>query len=284
MLRRAVHAFLDRQEWADTVGDLLVKIVLAVLRPVPPLKDLLHGTWLGHALHPMLTDVAVGALTAGLVLDLLGQAEGAKWTALVGFAAMLGSAVTGLADLTGTDGRQRRYAAVHGLVMSLSAVLYLFSMLVRTGVIGGTHAQATGLAIGGYVLLAAGAYLGGEVVFSLGAMVDRHAWRSGGKKWAAVEPAELPEGALTKAKAGAQQLVMVRRGDTYFALHDSCAHAGCSLAEMGRLVGDRLECTCHGSRFELRTGHVVRGPATFDQPVYEVRREGGRLEARRKGP
>lgn len=77
MIRRVVNGILDRQEWADRVGELLQKIHLAVLRPLPLVKDLLHGTWLGHALHPLITDVPAGALTAALFLDLIGEVRNA---------------------------------------------------------------------------------------------------------------------------------------------------------------------------------------------------------------
>lgn len=283
MIRRAVNGVLDGQGWADGLGAFLQKVYLAVLRPVPFVKDLLHGTWLGHALHPVITDVPVGALTVALFLDLIGQADGAKWATLIGVLGMVGSALTGIADYTGTDGKTRRYGTIHSLFMVLSLAFYQLSVLVRFDVIAGTHQVALLLAIPGYLLLAAGAYIGGEIVFGLGYMVDRHAWRSGGTKWTAVEPVEFPESTPAKAKAGAQALVVVRRGDALFALHDVCAHAGCSLAEKGMLVGDTLECQCHGSRFDLATGRVARGPATYDQPAFEVRRgEAGALEARRK--
>lgn len=283
MIRRAVNRVLDAQGWADGLGEALQKIYLAVLRPMPLVKDFLHGTWLGHALHPVITDVPVGALTAALFLDIIGQAEGAKWAMALGYAGMIAAAVTGAADFANADGRARRYGTIHSLLMALSTVAYLISLLMRFEVIAGSHQAAMAIAIAGYVLLTLGAYIGGELVYDLGWMVDRHAWRSGGKKWTALEPVEFPENALTKAKAAAQSLVVVRRGETLYALHDTCAHAGCSLAEKATLVGDRIECQCHGSRFDLRTGHVVRGPATFDQPVYEVRREAGRVEVRRTG-
>lgn len=283
MIRRVVNGVLDRQGWADGLGTFLQKIYLAVLRPLPLLKDFLHGTWLGHALHPVLTDLPVGALTAVLFLDVIGQTDGAKWAMVIGYAGMIGSALTGIADFTGTDGKARRYATIHSVLMVLSTVSYLVSLLIRFEVIAGSHQIAMAVGIVGYVLLAFGAYIGGEIVFALGWMVDRHAWRSGGQKWASLEPAEFPEGAPTKANAGAQSLVVVRRGDVLYALHDTCAHAGCSLAEKGKVIGDKIECQCHGSRFDLRTGHVARGPATYDQPVYEVRRAEGRVEVRRTG-
>jgi nitrite reductase/ring-hydroxylating ferredoxin subunit len=135
----------------------------------------------------------------------------------------------------------------------------------------------------GYLIVAAAAYIGGDVVYALGNMVDHHAFRSRGSKWAALDaPAEIPEGVLTKATSGGQTLVLVRRGDTIHAMHETCAHAGGPLAK-GTLVDGCVECPWHGSRFDLATGHLRRGPAVYDQPRYEVRRaEGGAgWEARR---
>src|SRR4051794_7185718 len=54
----------------DKVADPARKAAMAVLGP-PALKDFLHGTWLGHPLHPVLVQVPVGAWTSAGVLDLL---------------------------------------------------------------------------------------------------------------------------------------------------------------------------------------------------------------------
>ena len=66
----------------DAAGDAIAGPVndayAAAGEPGRALKDALNGTWLGHALHPAITDVPVGAWTAALVLDLLGERRGAK--------------------------------------------------------------------------------------------------------------------------------------------------------------------------------------------------------------
>jgi nitrite reductase/ring-hydroxylating ferredoxin subunit len=112
-------------------------------------------------------------------------------------------------------------------------------------------------------------------------MVDRHAWRAAGTKWAPLEVGPLPEGQLVKGKLGAQTLVLIRQGDTILALHDQCAHAGGPLSG-GRIVDGQVECPWHQSRYELTTGQRRRGPTVYDQPIYEVRSvEGGGYEARR---
>src|SRR3954451_506041 len=69
----APETMIDRIENAspmDPVVKTVRKIVNAALGP-QPLRDALHGLWLGHPLHPMLTDVPIGAWTAAGVLDLL---------------------------------------------------------------------------------------------------------------------------------------------------------------------------------------------------------------------
>ena len=66
-------------------------------------------------------------------------------------------------------------------------------------------------------------------------------------------------------------------------MHAVCAHAGGPLAQ-GTVVDGCLECPWHASRFRLADGHVVRGPAVYDQPAYEIRAaDGGGYEVRRAG-
>jgi nitrite reductase/ring-hydroxylating ferredoxin subunit/uncharacterized membrane protein len=280
MIRRFVNrSLLDKWGWGIGVADLYSTVERAILRP-KWLRSFLHGTWLGHPLHPLLTDVPIGGLTIALILDLLGIYDGANWATLLGSAGLILAALAGFVDLSETDGKPRQYGGVHATLMLVALVFYLFSLVVRFGYAPGTPFQSTLLAAAGYLFIVLGAYIGGDLVFTFGNMVDRHAWRSGGTKWAALDVSEVPDRQPIKAKAGAQTLVLVRTGDTIQALHDTCAHAGCSLSE-GKIVGDTIECGCHGSRFRLADGGVVVGPATFDQPSYEVRRAEGKLEVRR---
>jgi nitrite reductase/ring-hydroxylating ferredoxin subunit/uncharacterized membrane protein len=280
MIRRFVNrSLLDKWGWGIGVADLYSTVERAILRP-KWLRSFLHGTWLGHPLHPLLTDVPIGGLTIALILDLLGIYDGANWATLLGSAGLILAALAGFVDLSETDGKPRQYGGVHATLMLVALVFYLFSLVVRFGYAPGTPFQSTLLAAAGYLFIVLGAYIGGDLVFTFGNMVDRHAWRSGGTKWAALDVSELPDRQPTKAKVGAQTLVLVRTGDTIQALHDTCAHAGCSLSE-GKIVGDTIECGCHGSRFKLADGSVVVGPAVFDQPSYEVRRAEGKLDVRR---
>ncbi|HEV2250003.1 MAG TPA: Rieske 2Fe-2S domain-containing protein [Candidatus Limnocylindria bacterium] len=280
MIRRFVNRnMLDKWGWGVGIADFFTAVDRSVIRP-KWLRSVLHGTWLGHPLHPLLTDVPVGALTVALALDLLGIHDGANWATLLGAGGMVLAALAGFVDLDETDGKARQYGGIHASLMLVALGFYVFSLVIRFGYAPGTPYEATVIAALGYLFLVLGAYIGGDLVFTLGNMVDRHAWRSGGTKWVALDVTEVPERQPVKAKAGAQTLVLVRIGDAIHALHDSCAHAGCSLSE-GKIVGDTIQCGCHGSRFTLADGNVVVGPATTDQPLFEVRRAEGKLEARR---
>ena len=124
-----------------------------------------------------------------------------------------------------------------------------------------------------------------EIAYLIGTHINRHAWRGAGAKWIKLDLGDLPdipEGGPTKLRAGINELAVIRNGDRILAVHAQCAHAGGPLAE-GSLVGDAIECPWHGSRFRLADGHVVRGPAMYDQPAYDVRRaESGGWEVQRR--
>lgn len=281
MLGRALIRLIDAQDgWARPFGDWLHGIVDAVFHRMVPIRSFLNGTWLGHPLHAVLTDVPIGALLLVIVLDVLGQPTGADVALVLGILAMLASAVIGFADYSVTDGKARGRATVHATLMVVALLVYLVSLGLRAGG-PADRTVPIGLSIVGFLILSAGAYVGGDAVFALGNMVDRHAWRPAGAKWGPLEVGDLPDGTPVKARLGLQNLVVVRSGETIHALHDQCAHAGGPLSG-GRLVDGCIECPWHASRFELATGRRRRGPTVYDQPAYEVRpAEGGGYEARR---
>jgi nitrite reductase/ring-hydroxylating ferredoxin subunit/uncharacterized membrane protein len=283
VLHGAMERLLDAQAvWADPLGAFFVRLFGFLYRPVPLLKDFLNGVWLGHPLHPAITDIPIGAFLVALVFDLSG-ARGAATVAIgVGVVFMILAAVAGYADYIDLEGKGRRFGTVHSSLMLVAAVLYLVSLGMRLGWFGASGGAAeVWLAVIGFAIVITSSYAGGELVYNMGNQVDRHAWRGGGAKWTPVDVGEMPEDKPVQAKAGGQTLVIVRQGSTYHALHDVCAHQGCDLSNGGKIVGDAIECECHGSRYRLRDGRVVRGPAVFDQPHYEIRESAGKLEARR---
>ena len=171
-----------------------------------------------------------------------------------------------------------------GTMTLLLTVIFLLGLFWKRATEWGAIAAALSsvlLSWLGYGVLTAGAYVGGDLTYRSGNQVDRHAWRSAGKRWKGLDVTEVPEGALVRAMMGTEPLVLYRDGERINALHATCAHAGGPL-DKGTLVDGCVECPWHGSRFRLADGHVARGPAVYDQPRYEVRAaEGGGFEARR---
>lgn len=290
MLARFLIRLMDVQgRWAKPLGNLAHGFLHSFFHRVPALRDLLNGRWIGHPIHPALTDVPIGILFLVIVFDFFAMAVAAGWALAIGILAMLAAAVAGFADYADTDGRARERATLHAVLMLLALAGYGVSFWMRLPL--GSDIPPFGaylLSIVSFVLLTAGAFVGGDITYALGNMVSRHAWRGAGTKWIALEPAELdplgqiPEGRPIKARLGINQLVLVRQGERVLALHDVCAHAGGPLNE-GTIVDGQVECPWHGSRFRLESGHVTRGPSVYDQPAYEVRaKDGGGWEARRQ--
>src|SRR5687767_3363066 len=268
--------------WAKPFGDFNVRWIRALFRPITPVKDFLHGKWLGHSLHVTLTDLPIGVLTLAIVFDLFNVRGAADASIAFGILAMLAAAVAGLVDYGDTDDEPRMVSTVHATLMVLGVVIYLASFWMRWSDPAGDRLIPIALSLVGYALVIGGAFAGGELVYALGNMVNRHAWRFFGQpKWTRLDVTEIPEGIPTAAKAGAQTLVVVRNGDTVYALHAQCAHAGGPLAE-GKIVDGCIECPWHFSRYDLATGRRTQGPTTFDQPRYEVRKaDGGGWEVKR---
>jgi nitrite reductase/ring-hydroxylating ferredoxin subunit/uncharacterized membrane protein len=287
MIGRILTRLVDAQAgWARPFGDFNHRWLSALFRPIRPVKDLLHGRWLGHPVHSATTDVPIGALAVVIVLELAGQHQGADLALVVVLLGMVASLVTGLADYSETDGTARTRATVHGTVMVVSYVLLVVSFALRAGGAADRTLPAI-LALVAFGTISLGAAIGGDLVYLIGTHVNRHAWRGAGAKWVRLELGDLPdipEGGPTRLRAGINDLAVIREGERILAVHAQCAHAGGPLPD-GAIVGDAIECPWHGSRFRLADGHVVRGPAMYDQPAYEVRRaeSGSGWEVRRRG-
>ncbi|MBA2381736.1 MAG: Rieske 2Fe-2S domain-containing protein [Chloroflexi bacterium] len=285
MLGRYVTRAVDAQSrWSKPLGDFNQRLLRAIFHPIRPIQNILNGTWLGHPLHAVVTDVPIGALTVSIVADLIGQPVVADVSMLVGVLAMVAAAVTGAADYAEVDGTARNRATVHSTLMVVSLLLYVVSLVIRSGNPPDRLVPIL-FAIVGYLILSLGATIGGDLVYLVGTHVNRHAWRGAGAKWIALDLGGLPDipnGGPTKMKAGINELAIIRDGDRILAVHAQCAHAGGPLAE-GVVTAEVIECPWHGSRFSMTDGHVVRGPAMYDQPAYEIRRaESGGWEVRRQ--
>jgi len=281
-MHREISRLIDEQAtWAQPLGERAQGVLGELFGRYRRGKDLLNGTWLGHPVHPAVTDVPVGAMTIAALLDVTGQPRAADIAIATGLASMTASAATGAADAVDAHGRAQVQATVHATLMVGSFGAYAGSLALRLFGPRAMRPLAVLLSWLGYGALTAGAYVGGDLTYRSGSQVDRHAWRAAGRKWKALDVTEIPEGTLVRAMLGTEPLVLVRQGDAIRALHATCAHAGGPL-DKGTLVDGCVECPWHQSRFRLADGHVMQGPAVYDQPRYEVRAaEGGGYEARR---
>ncbi len=285
---KRIADWLDQQEWLQPAAESLQSAIRSAYQAGGPtgqqIKNFLHGTWLGHPLHAVLTDVPVGAWTAAAALDtveaLTGRrdlAPGADLAVAVGAAGAASAALAGLTDWEHLRSRSGRLGFVHATLNTTALLLYLGSLTCR-----GRGARAGGrtLAYLGYGVMAASAWLGGELVYGLQIGVDHAAGEKLPDHFVpALAAADLADDQLRRVEIEGTPVLLVRRSGVVYALSDTCAHLGCSLAE-GRLEDDSVVCGCHGSRYRLDDGRVLDGPATFDQPSYDVRVRQGQIEVR----
>ncbi len=290
MAPEAALDLINRQEWLDPLGDQVQKGVHQAFESAGAagqnVKNALHGTWLGHPLHPVLTDIPVGAWTVALVCDAMEDmtgrkefAQGADLAVAVGLVGAVGSAITGITDWSDTDGRARKIGLVHGMLNLGGALLYGTSLVFRNKK---KRNLGRGFGILGYAVAAASAYLGGELVFKEQVGVNHAA---GGpplpKDFTAVMAADdLPEGAMKKADSKGVPVLLVRQNNQVYAISETCTHAGGPLSE-GKLEDGAVVCPWHGSRFDLKTGKVLDGPATHPAPCFETRINNGQIEVRK---
>jgi nitrite reductase/ring-hydroxylating ferredoxin subunit/uncharacterized membrane protein len=283
----ALERFIYSQKWLDTVADPVQKYINSLFAgggSARQVKNVLNGVWLGHPLHPMVTDVPVGAWTATLVLDGVSALSGseslataADLTLATGLAGAISSAASGFTDWSDTYGKERTLGLAHGLMMGATTTAYLGSLLAR---LVGARSAGVALANTGYALLAAGAYLGGDEVYDVGYGVNHTAFEHQPAQYVSVMPeAELPADTPTKADADGLPILLVKLGSQIYALDDTCVHAGCSLAG-GHLEGATIVCPCHGSQYDLRDGSVINGPATMPEPHYDVRIQGSMIQVK----
>ncbi len=270
---------IERWSALDRAADPLATAVARAARP-GPVRDLLSGAVLGHPLHPLLTDVPIGAWTMAGLLDLVGgraAAPAADVLVATGVAAAVPTAATGLHDWSDTRGAPRRVGLVHAAANSAALGLYTASLLAR---LRGRRTAGKALGLAGLGALTAGGYLGGHLSYVEGVGVNRTAWRRGPARWTDVAAAgELPEGEPRRVVAGRVSLVLVREGERIHALDSVCSHMGGPLDE-GEVAGGCVRCPWHGSVFRLADGSVVHGPATSPQPAYETRVEQDRVQVR----
>jgi nitrite reductase/ring-hydroxylating ferredoxin subunit len=263
------------------------RAVQALLRP-PALRDFLHGTWLGHPLHPVLAQVPIGTWTSAGMLDAIPPLRPAA-TVLIGtgVAAAVPTALAGAADWSEQEVGVRRLGAVHALANSVALGLYVGSLIARArrrGPLG------RALSYAGLGVATGSAAIGGHMSYAQASGVSHAATvaRALGVDWIDLGPLDdLPEGrpALRTGSGGsaAVPVAAVRRGGRVDVFVGNCAHLAGPLYEgsVEEVHGhDCLVCPWHGSAFALDNGEPRRGPAATPQEKLEVRMMAGHVMAR----
>jgi nitrite reductase/ring-hydroxylating ferredoxin subunit len=83
---------------------------------------------------------------------------------------------------------------------------------------------------------------------------------------------EIQPGKIKVAKVGGTEVWVVNIEGSFYAHPNKCTHAAGPVGR-GRLTGYVIQCPNHGSRFDVRTGQVVGGPAQLPLPSFEVKVE-----------
>ncbi|WFE63340.1 Rieske 2Fe-2S domain-containing protein [Micromonospora sp. WMMD714] len=280
---RALMTKLEQATALDRAGDRLQRAVQATLRP-QRVRDLLHGVFLGHPLHPAMVQVPVGAWISAAVVDLLpGQRRAATTLVALGTVSAVPAAVAGLNDWAELSRDQRRVGLVHAAANTVGLALYAGSLAAR---LTGRHGVGRALAYLGLGAASAGAYLGGHLAYKQGAQVSQsvselHRMSDG---WQPVaELAGLPQRKLVTREVDDVSVILYRHGDEVTVMLERCPHQSGPLGEgeVQEIDGHAcVVCPWHGSAFRLNGGEVVHGPSATDQQVLPTRIVDGTLQTR----
>ena len=290
ILKDAVSA-AGRQKGLDNPAESLQKAIAGTFAASGKFgrraQNALNGVWLGHPLHPVLTDLPIGFWTAALAfdaLDALGGQERLRSAADAalgaGICTALGAAASGIADWQFTSDESRRVGLIHALLNGSALTLNAVSFILRRR---GRRTAGRGLSLAGYAIASAAAYLGGHLVYEDRIGVDHTAGQTAPADFTPVlAETDLLENQPRRADTPGMPVVLVRHGGQIYALADTCAHLGGPLSE-GTLQDDSIVCPWHSSRFTLEEGRTLDGPSAFPQPTLETRVRAGQIEVRAKG-
>lgn len=285
MAGRATGGVLARIEHDDRLDPLARSLTKVVQQLVPagPLRDLLHGTPLGHPTHPFLVQIPLGAWASAFVLDALPFGSSPA-TALIGLGTMAAApaALTGSVDWSAGHPEQQRVGLVHWAANATAVALYSASLAAR---LTGHRKVGKRLALAGFTAVSVGGYIGGHIAFHQASGANHaesvsHLVKEGWHDVAAFD--ELPERQSARRRLGDVPIMLYRDGENVQVIADACSHLSGPLSD-GEITRDPafgacVTCPWHGSTFALADGAVVHGPATSPQPHFDARVRGGRVE------
>lgn len=283
-----VFTHVGQWQWLNDLNENVSGVVLPLYdrHRDNPLVELMHGgRWAGHSLHAALSDLPIGFWAATSVLDVLGKdlpEDGrrmgpAATLSAAGLLAAAGTVATGVTDWSVSDGEDRRVGLFHGMLNAAGMTLQGASLAAR---LTGHRGPAKVLGAASMGVVAAAGFVGGHLVQGRAVMVNRVATTSGPSRWVrAIEDAELADDTPTGVDVERRQILLYRTAGNLYAIDDLCSHAG-GLLSRGTVTDCIVECPLHASRFDLRDGQIVRGPAHHPQPVLPTRVRNGWIEVR----
>jgi uncharacterized membrane protein len=247
-LRRNVRQIEDNQS--------LDKLVEAA-RPVGEAMaagrrgEILRGQWLGHAFHPLMTDLPLGCWISSGLLDLLGGKSGRRASRrLTGLGLLFvpPTVASGWADWSSTtDQRVKRVGVVHAVGNVVVAALYFFSWRARRrehhargkvlGLLGGTLAWATG-------------YLGGHMSFARGSSVEERGFDGSSDTGSAASPSA----GFVDIGAGAAGQTHL---DDLVGIDEAATLASVPVAQVRSMVEEGLLTPVPGATMQFRRADVL---------------------------
>lgn len=267
------------------------------------LKDVLEGKPLRAPLHPALVHLPLALFPLSVLLDLASwalhapelQLVRASFVALVGgLATGLVAGVVGMVDYTDIrDDHPAKKPATAHLILNLIALgLFGLGAGLRYGELDAARTPAVPLfiSLGAFAVLGYSGYLGGHLIYNDGIGVGRHRRRTrtpehtvrataeaGASKWFAVaEETAVAEGETLRVDVDGTIVVIARVAGGLHAFQEFCTHRYGPMSE-GQIRGCEIECPWHRSRFDVRTGKVIAGPAKLDLLTFRVETRAGKI-------
>jgi len=268
------------------------------------LKDFLEGKPLRHPIHPMLVHFPIGLFFLSFVLDLAslafpnvpGLVRDSFCAMLLGAITALLAAVPGLVDYTDirSDHSGKRTATAHMILNLIIVALYGINLGVRSSSLADPKISIGLLVLSsvGIALLTISGYLGGRLVYDEGIAVGRHKRRTPTPE-ATIrlsvpnektdvnfvpipEVERLQDQETLRVEVDGQVMTIAKIDNRLFAFQEFCTHRFGPLSE-GCFDGFDVQCPWHKSRFDVRTGKVIQGPAKVDLKMWKIETRDGEV-------
>lgn len=273
------------KEGAQAVAHGLHNLVLEGGEPTRQAADVLHGTWLGHPLHAILTDVTIGAWMLGTLFDFFGMFDRSKTAQraadqmiAIGTASAVPTALAGITDFSSIAHRAATTGATHGLLNLTALALNFLSVRKRRS---GGRAMGVFLSTATSSMLLLTSWLGGELVYRYRIGVNKTGDPSGFEDWqTAMKDEDLAEDQPVRVEVSGFPVLLYRHAGEIYAIGAVCGHESGAL-EQGTFDGLCVTCPIHQSVYDLRDGSVVHGPAVYAEPSFQVRVKDGQVQVKR---